>query len=620
MNNELVADALRIEDMSSLDPEEAGAPRAVTYLRVSTSRQAHKNGEAEGYSIPAQRDACARRVGELGAEVIREFTDAGASARSADRPGLQEMLRFVGENNVSYVVVHKLDRLARDRADDVAILLAIKSAGAVLISVTENIDDTPAGKFQHAVMAGMAEYYSSNLSHEAKKGIAQKAKSGGTHGVAPLGYLNTVARIEGREVKGVMVDNDRAEHIRWGFRLYAEGQTSISQLRDLLEERGLRSRKTLKYVGSPLSNAQVHRMLGNPYYIGKIVHRGVIHDGAHEAIVDDDTWYEVQRVRSGRRIAGDRSWKHNHFLKGSLTCHRCGGRMGFGYSRGEGGQYAYFFCLGRHTGRTTCDLPYLPAGEVEKEVRREWRRKVHFSPEQIEQVSADVQIQLELHQTNDCKLVETQKRRLVVLERKKQRLLDAYLDCVIEEADLKNRQGGLLAEIDDAKRLIRQSEFSVEVAQERVALLLRLMSKAVALYDAMTDEQKGWLNRTVFTSIRVDVIDDDPQPFERGEIAADGLFSEPVAAMALVLEDALAAANGAHTGTQAHTRAKIGDQPDPKIQNRTPGGLSPDGGSNVYYLAERERFELSVSLPTTVFKTVTINHSVTSPCAVLGIF
>ena len=59
MNNQLIADALRIEDMSGVETEGMGAPRAVTYLRVSTSRQAHKNGEAEGYSIHAQRDACA---------------------------------------------------------------------------------------------------------------------------------------------------------------------------------------------------------------------------------------------------------------------------------------------------------------------------------------------------------------------------------------------------------------------------------------------------------------------------------------------------------------------------------------------------------------------------------
>ena len=85
---------------------------AVLYLRVSTTRQATKNGEAEGYSIPAQRAACMRKAKELGAEVIEEFVDAGASARSADRPGLQNMLQRVRTGGVQYVIVHKVDRLA----------------------------------------------------------------------------------------------------------------------------------------------------------------------------------------------------------------------------------------------------------------------------------------------------------------------------------------------------------------------------------------------------------------------------------------------------------------------------------------------------------------------------
>ena len=118
--------------------------RAVLYLRVSASLQATRNCEAEGNSIPAQRSACERKVADLGAEVVREFVDAGASARSADRDGLQALLAYVSEGGVDYVVVHKLDRLARDRTDDVMILAKIQAAGATLVSVSEQIDETPA--------------------------------------------------------------------------------------------------------------------------------------------------------------------------------------------------------------------------------------------------------------------------------------------------------------------------------------------------------------------------------------------------------------------------------------------------------------------------------------------
>src|SRR5680860_148395 len=137
------------QELPEIEPASSGpdslSKRAVLYLRVSTSRQATRNGEAEGYSIPAQRSACERKVSDLGAEVVREFVDAGASARSADRDGLQALLAYVAEGGVDYVVVHKLDRLARDRADDVMILAKIQTAGATLVSVSEQIDETPAG-------------------------------------------------------------------------------------------------------------------------------------------------------------------------------------------------------------------------------------------------------------------------------------------------------------------------------------------------------------------------------------------------------------------------------------------------------------------------------------------
>jgi len=181
--------------------------RAIIYLRVSTTRQARAGGEAEGSSISAQREACHRKATDLGAEVVDEYVDAGASARSVDRPALQQLLdRLLEKHDVDYVIVHKVDRLARDRADDVVIGLAIHKAGAVLVSASEQIDDTPAGTLLHGIMATIAEFYSKNLSHEAKKGLQEKARRGGTPGYAPLGYLNTTVREDGREIKAIELD------------------------------------------------------------------------------------------------------------------------------------------------------------------------------------------------------------------------------------------------------------------------------------------------------------------------------------------------------------------------------------------------------------------------------
>jgi DNA invertase Pin-like site-specific DNA recombinase len=159
----------------------------VIYLRVSTPRQARKNNEVEGYSIPQQRDYCRRKAEELGAEVVGEYVDAGETARTTDRAQLRRMLADMADPlaGFDYIIVHKLDRLVRDRADDATMLVAMKQAKTTLVSVSEAIDDTPSGRMLQGIMASINQYYSDNLSAESKKGMAQKAKNGGTHGVCP---------------------------------------------------------------------------------------------------------------------------------------------------------------------------------------------------------------------------------------------------------------------------------------------------------------------------------------------------------------------------------------------------------------------------------------------------
>lgn len=103
------------EAASATQPPAPEAPSAlaVSYLRVSTREHAERGGNEEGFSIPAQREANPRKADDLGACVIREFVDAGESARSADRGGLQDMLAFITATPVQFCIVHKLGRLAR---------------------------------------------------------------------------------------------------------------------------------------------------------------------------------------------------------------------------------------------------------------------------------------------------------------------------------------------------------------------------------------------------------------------------------------------------------------------------------------------------------------------------
>lgn len=158
-----------------------GKAQAVAMYRVSTLSQANTSKDDDGFSIQAQREYSERKADEINVVIVKEFIDRGKSARTADRPGLQDMLKYIADDpDIQYVIVHKLDRLARNRADDVALNLFFAKHGVRLVSATENIDDSPSGKLVHGIMSDIAEWYSANLSEEAKKGLRKKVEFGGT--------------------------------------------------------------------------------------------------------------------------------------------------------------------------------------------------------------------------------------------------------------------------------------------------------------------------------------------------------------------------------------------------------------------------------------------------------
>ncbi len=431
---------------------------AVLYLRVSTKDQAERGGEAEGFSIPAQREACYRKAAQLGVTVAAEFVDAGESARSAARPELQRMLTYLVEHPTQCVIVHKVDRLARNRTDDVEINLAIQRAGCTLVSVTENIDETPSGMLLHGIMSSIAEFYSRNLASEVTKGLSQKAQSGGTVSIAPIGYRNIRITDElGREVRTVEIDPDRAPLIRWAFDTYAEGDWSTAMLLEELTIRGLTTRPTPRRPAKPLTSSGMHKLLANPYYLGEVVYRGVRYAGRHQAIVDPVTWQRVQAIRAAHTSAGDRQQAHDHYLKGSVYCGSCDSRLIITHSTNRHGvTYPYFICSGRHRKRTTCTRQAVLIDWVAQQIERDYAT-ISLPSEIAEALVAMLTRDLaELHQSSERDRQRLQ-REHDRLRAEQTSLLQAHYAGAVpldllkqEQTRISNRLSVLTQRLDDA--------------------------------------------------------------------------------------------------------------------------------------------------------------------------
>jgi site-specific DNA recombinase len=504
--------------------EEAGSATAVLYLRVSTKEQAQRDGDPEGYSIPAQREACERKAMALGAAVIERFADRGESARSADRPELQRLLAYVKENHVDYVIVHKIDRLARNRADDVQITLAIKAAGATLVSCSENIDETPSGALLHGIMSSIAEFYSRNLANEVIKGCVQKAKTGGTVGKAPLGYLNVRRTENGRDIRSVEVDPVRGPLMKWAFETYATGEWSLQRLLDELTARGLTTTETANRPSRALYLSHLHKLMTHPYYKGVVRYRGIEYEnGRHQRLVTPQVWQRVQDVLEMHNQTGERPRTHHHYLKGSLFCAmkddngvECGSRLIITNARSRSGRiYPYFVCAGRHQKRKNCTFKAVLIEDVEEKVIDQYAL---YQLTEDERAALETTLSEELSLLRDEATAEREKllKRQRRLLNEREKLLQLHYADAIDADLVKKEQSRIRAGLEHIQQRLDATDFKHEHIDRCLKDALRLVTDVQATYIAAPDTLRRQLNQALFTRIKID---------DQGEVTAE--LAEP---------------------------------------------------------------------------------------------
>ena len=487
--------------------------RAVSYIRVSTREQAQRGGSEEGFSLPAQREANKRKAQSMGALVVKEFADRGESARSANRPELQKMLAYLKEDGgIDYVIVHKLDRLARNRADDVEINRAFEEAGVRLVSTSENIDQTPGGMLLHGIMSSIAEFYSRNLANEVIKGMGEKARNGGTLGKAPLGYVNVRGRDEnGREVRTVALDEERAPLVRLAFTEYATGNWTVRQLAEHLNNRGLTIPPTARKPTNPVSVRLLQTLLRNPYYKGVISFQGVEYAGAHEPLVDAATWQTVQDILTAH-ANGERQRMHNHHLKSTIVCGLCGARLLVQHATSRtSSTYHYFVCARRHRVHD-CTFKAVLIDEVEARVA-ELYQQIRLSSDDRHEIEHYLRAEFAHIQANRQQDIQRLTTRQQQLEDQRHKLLEAHYEGAIPLDLLKKEQDQLTRSILAIQRELDGYTADAALVEQHLTQALDLLEDCQRLYLAAPDRLKKLLNQVFFERILVNpAVDEDGHP------------------------------------------------------------------------------------------------------------
>jgi site-specific DNA recombinase len=485
---------------------------AVIYLRVSSSGQLTGRSK-EGYSIEGQREACERHAERLGARVVGEYVEPGKTATNIRRPALQQMLSDLAQLRPTYVIFYDLSRVAREELDAFWLLAEIKRHGAKLESTLEHIADDDTGMLIYTILAGVNAHRSRSDGKKVKMGLDRKFADGGTHGVAPIGYLNIREIIEGREVRSVAIDPERAELVQLGFEAFATGEYSVTTLHTMLDEIGLRTRPTEKRPAKALSRNGIYKMLRDDYYIGMVTRAGAKREGRHEGIIDRSVFEKVQRTLTAHRLSGDRTKKHAHYLKGSIFCGCCGRRLVFGRHRGNGGVYEYFSCLSYQARRPSCGAGHMPVDAVERAIER-YYHSIELTPAETGDIRRGLREQIGARVEVARKQSEQHKRKLRDLQNEQQKLLQLFYRGSVDEDVLQGEQERIEAERAQAQRWLTTATHEADEAREALDEALSLIQSCHATYLAGDYETRRLMNQAIFTQllVRADSLEAEEAP------------------------------------------------------------------------------------------------------------
>lgn len=460
------------------------------YLRVSTKEQAE-----EGYSIPAQKEACIKYITDKGWNFVDCYIDRGESARSAHRPQLQEMLsRVKKDKSVDAVVVHKIDRLARNMEDHVAIRAIFKRAGVGLVSVVENIEDSASGRLVEGIHALMAEFYSANLAMETRKGMGQKAKKGGWPYTAPVGYTNIrEERGEGKRGEAKIIpDPEMAPIVKEAYEVYATGEFSINQLYELVHQRGLKAR----WSKNPICKSGLASLLKNKAYLGIVTWDGVEYQGIHEPIISKSLFARVQEVFTAHDKAGVRMRKHPHYLRGTLFCGYCGSRLSTHLAKGK---YMYFFCLAKKRGNP-CGQVHILADKVEEEILSLYQ-KIQLPELMITELTLKFEEELTGRESFNIKQREMATKKMLTLNREREKLLKAYYAEAIPIELLKREQDRISSEIAVLEAKQASVSSGLDQIDKIIKVAIKMASNCYFAYQKASPKNKRMLNQAFFERI-----------------------------------------------------------------------------------------------------------------------
>ncbi|MEG8040376.1 recombinase family protein [Sphingomonas sp. LR60] len=274
---------------------------------IYTRKSSDEGLEQSFNSLDAQREACAAYILSQASEGWTElpdiYDDGGLSGGTLERPALRRLLADVAAGRIDTIVVYKVDRLTRSLFDFAKLVETFDKAGTSFVSVTQSFNTTTSmGRLTLNMLLSFAQFEREVTAERIRDKItASKARGMWMGGIPPLGYAPNGRSLTIVEEHAALIRDLFARHLRLG---------SVPRLEAELLADGISTPKRITLNGRPLgggrfTRGQLYAILKNVIYTGRIAHRGVIHPGQHDAIIDEATFDAVQ-VSLASNVRGER--------------------------------------------------------------------------------------------------------------------------------------------------------------------------------------------------------------------------------------------------------------------------------------------------------------------------
>lgn len=367
--------------------------RVALYTRVSTEDQAR-----EGYSLEVQSEYLSNFAKRENWQVYsaegnsKAYEDDGYSGYSLDRPAFEALMNDARKKKFDLILVYKLDRFSRRLKDILNILDELDTLGIQFKSATEPYDTTTsAGKLMIQQLGSFAEFERNRITERVVPGMIKGVQNGQWQGArySPFGYRYN------KENRKLEICPDEASLVKDIYKRYLAGDSACRIAGDLYNQ-GIRSRS-----GGKFHSKLICDILKNKVYLGKLVwnknrydtrtktkngagkgYRYVKNscsqvievDGAHDAIIDNETFDKAQKKRAFNATykGGYTRYKNRiYYLSGLLYCGKCGMKyhgvmLDSNHLRKE--KKAWYRCLSKSYPSVVCNNPQVTAESLERQL------------------------------------------------------------------------------------------------------------------------------------------------------------------------------------------------------------------------------------------------------------